>query len=98
MIHNDLHLQKHMKVRHGVRDKMLWVGDSISSNMDFKHIEENISMDIKHAKAYTVTSEAVGAIQYILDVTIYYNVCATTSYIQLLLAKWISYYSGATYE
>ena len=29
--------------------------------MDFKHIEENISMDIKHAKAYTVTSEAVGA-------------------------------------
>ena len=38
-----------------------WVGDSISSNLDFKHIEENINMDIKHTKAYTVTSEAVGA-------------------------------------
>ena len=33
-----------------------------------------------------------------MDVTIYYNVCATTSYMQLLLAKWISYYSSATYE
>ena len=33
-----------------------------------------------------------------MDVTIYYNVCASTSYMQLFLAKWISYYSGATYE
>ena len=33
-----------------------------------------------------------------MDVTIYYNVCATTSYMVLLLAIWISYYSSATYE
>ena len=61
VVHNDLHLKKHMKVRHGVRDKMLWVGDSISSNVDFKYIEDEVSMDISHVKAYTATVDAVGA-------------------------------------
>ena len=61
IVHTDLHLKKHMKVRHGVRDKMLWVSDSISSNVDFESIEEKIDMDIKSAKAYTTTGDAVGA-------------------------------------
>ena len=61
IVHNDLHLKKHMKVRHGIRDKLLWVGDSINSNVDFKYIEDEIGMDIHPAKAYTATADAVGA-------------------------------------
>ena len=33
-----------------------------------------------------------------MNVTVYYNVCAITIYMQLLLAKQIAYYSGAKYE
>ena len=50
-----------MHVRHGEKDKLLWVADSISSNLDFKHIADKIDMTIKHAKAYTVTADSPGA-------------------------------------
>ena len=50
-----------MKVRHGVRDKMLWVADSISSNVDFFDIADKTGIDIKPTKAYTVTRDSIGA-------------------------------------
>ena len=57
MVHSDQHLKKHMKVRHGVRDKMLWVGDTISSNADFKHISDISNTVITTVKAYAVSQE-----------------------------------------
>ena len=60
-MYSDLHLKKHMKVRHEVKDKLLWVGDSVSSNMDFDSLALDLDMDIKSVKAYSVTAESVGA-------------------------------------
>ena len=50
-----------MKVRHGVKDKLLWVGDSVSSNVSFASLALDLDMDIHSAKAYSVTAESVGA-------------------------------------
>ena len=61
IIHSDQHLRKHMKVRHGLKDKILWVGDSINSNVDFKDVSIKSGMEIFPAKAYTVTKESPGA-------------------------------------
>ena len=61
VVYSDLHIKKHMKIRHGVRDKMLWVADSISSNVDFKNIAEKTGLNIKPTKAYTVTKDTPGA-------------------------------------
>ena len=50
-----------MRVRHGVKDKMLWVGDSVSSNADFKHISDISNTVITTVKAYAVSQEENGA-------------------------------------
>ena len=57
IIHSDEHLNKHMKVRHGLREKVLWVGDSVNSNCDFKLISDQTRMNIKHVEANTVDNE-----------------------------------------
>ena len=58
IIHSDQHLRKHMKVRHGYKDKLLWVGDSINSNVDFNDISRRCNMEIFPAKAHAVTQES----------------------------------------
>ena len=61
VVYSDQHIKKHMQVRHGVRDQMLWVADSINSNVDFFDIADKTGIDIKRTKAYTVTRDSIGA-------------------------------------
>jgi uncharacterized protein YqfB (UPF0267 family) len=60
-VYSDVHLSKHMKVKHGKKDKLLWVADSISSNVDFKNLGKETNMVVSHLKAYSVTHESEGA-------------------------------------
>ena len=61
IIHSDLHLKKHMYVRHGVKGKMLWVGDSINLNADFSDISSRSGMEVKSVEAYGISKEAAVA-------------------------------------
>ena len=47
-----------MKVAHAVKDKLLWVADSVNSNVDLQFISKQTGFDIKSVKAYTATNEA----------------------------------------
>ena len=53
IIHNKEHKEKHMKVRHNKSNGLLWVADSVNSNVDFKYLTRITNMNIKAAKAYT---------------------------------------------
>ena len=57
IIHSDEHLQKHNKVRHPVKENLLWVGDSINSNVDLGLISSKTGMNIKAVKAFTVSTD-----------------------------------------
>ena len=46
-----------MKVRHGAKDKMLWVGDTISSNVNFKDISDKTQLEIIPVKAYHASKD-----------------------------------------
>ena len=61
LIYSKLHLKKHMKLKHGAKDKLLWVADSISSNVDFKCLSAETNMVIKSAKAFAAIPDSVGA-------------------------------------
>ena len=61
VIYSDLHLKKHMKVKHGVKEKILWVGDSINCNLDFNYIARQTDMDVIPAKAYAAAADAPGS-------------------------------------
>ena len=50
-----------MKVKHGVKEKILWVGDSINCNLDFNYIARQTDMDVKPAKAYAASADAPGS-------------------------------------
>ena len=52
IIHNEDHLSKHMKVRHGKKNHTLWVADSIHSNVDFDSLAKETDTIIKTVKAY----------------------------------------------
>ena len=53
IIHNNEHRRKHMKVRHGVKDRLLWIGDSVNSNLNFDDLANTIDMEVKPVNAYT---------------------------------------------
>ena len=61
IVHNEMHKRKHLRVAHGVKAKMLWVGDSINCNVDFSDMSEKMNMIIKSAKAYTATGDSKDA-------------------------------------
>ena len=46
-----------MLVKHSGKDHVLWVADSILSNVDFDHLARNMKKRIKTVKAYTATRE-----------------------------------------
>ena len=57
-VYSDVHLNKHMKVKHGKKDKLLWVADSISSNVYFDNLGQETNMVVSHLKTYSVTHES----------------------------------------
>ena len=42
-----------MKVRYNKVNGLLWVADSVNSNVDFKYLARKTKMNIKTAKAYS---------------------------------------------
>ena len=61
IVHSKDHERKHMKVRHGARDSILWVADSINYNTDFKDISEKTGMDVHPIRANLISEEPEGA-------------------------------------
>ena len=50
-----------MKARHNAKDKLLWIGDSINSNIDFSQVETATNMQVKAVNAYDVTADTIGS-------------------------------------
>ena len=51
-IHSEEQQNKHMMIRHDGEDGVLWVADSILSNVDFDFLSWRIKKKVKHVKAY----------------------------------------------
>ena len=51
-------MQKHMILKHPQKSKLLWVSDSITSNVDFAFISRQTNCDIKAVKAYNIAPDA----------------------------------------
>ena len=57
IIRSEDHRKKHMAVRHGDCGSLLWVADTIQSNVDFKFLKQKLKKKIKTAKAFSATSD-----------------------------------------
>ena len=61
IVHSKDHLRKHMKVRHGAKDSIVWVADSINYNTDFKDISVKTGMDVHPVRANLISEDPEGA-------------------------------------
>ena len=52
-IHSEEQQNKHMMIRHDGEDGVLWVADSILSNVDFDFLSQRMKKKVKRVKAYT---------------------------------------------
>ena len=50
-----------MKARHNAKDKLLWIEDSINSNIDFSQVEAATNMQVKAVNAYAFTADTIGS-------------------------------------
>ena len=55
IIHSNGHRLRHLKARHEGENGMLWVSDSIYSNVDFHFISKVARTKIRSVKAYSAT-------------------------------------------
>ena len=56
--YSEYQMRKHLEVRHYGRNKLLYVGDEIAQNVDFKYLENKTKTLINPLKAFTSTSSA----------------------------------------
>ena len=56
VIHTEEQRKKHMLVRHDGKGEMLWVSDSILSNVDFDYLSMKTNKRINKVKAYSATN------------------------------------------